>query len=222
MDYSFLSKTALFHGISANEIKKILSCLAVRERTYNKNEIIFYAGDTLHEIGLVKSGSVNIVVNLYWGNSHIFGHIEKGDIFGENYAALGDKELICDVVATEKSEILFLDLNKILTSCKKSCDFHNKLIYNLLRILAQKSLGLSRRMMNTAPKSIRDRLVWYLSEQATINGSRSFKIPFNRQELADYLGVDRSALSNELSKMQKENLVKFRKNEFVLNKIIDS
>ncbi len=217
MNYFFLSNTNLFHGIREDEIRHMISCLSAREKTYKKNEVIFRAGDTVHEIGLVESGSVNIIVNFYWGSSSIFGHIGRGEIFAENYAAISGKELICDVVAAEDSEILFLNIDKLLTTCQSGCRFHHRLIHNLLRISALKSLSLSSRMMHTAPKSMRDRLLSYLSEQATVNGSTHFTIPFNRQQLADYLGVDRSAMSNELSKMQKDGLISFKKNEFTLH-----
>lgn len=219
MNYFFLSHTPLFHGIKENEIAHVLSCLGAREKSYRKNETIFRAGDTVHEFGLVESGSVNIVVNFYWGSSNIFGHMEKGEIFAENYAAIPGKELTCDVVASEDSVILFLDFRNLLTTCQHGCSFHHRLIHNLLRISAQKSLNLSSRMMHTAPKSLRARLLSYLSEQAMINGSTRFTIPFDRQQLADYLGVDRSAMSNELSKMQKDGLIAFKKNEFTLNEI---
>lgn len=216
MNYFFLSNTPLFHGVREDEISRLLSCLGAREKTYKKNEIIFRAGDTVHEIGLVESGSVNIIVNFYWGGSRIFGHVEKGEIFAENYAAIPGKELICDVVAAEEAEILFIDLTKLLTTCQNGCSFHQRLIHNLLRISAQKSLDLSARMMHTAPKAIRDRLLSYLSEQAMIHGSTHFTIPFDRQQLADYLGVDRSAMSNELSKMQRDGIIAFKKNKFTL------
>lgn len=203
-----------------DEISQILFCLEAREEKYRKNEIIFHAGDTVREIGLVEKGSVNIIVNFYWGDSHIFGHVDKGEIFGENYAVIPDKALICDVVATENSEILFLDISKIFTTCQKKCEFHQKLTQNLLCISALKSLNLSSRMIHIGPKTIRKRLISYLSEQALINGDRHFTIPFNRQQLADYLGVDRSALSNELSKMQKDGLISLKKSEFILEDII--
>jgi CRP-like cAMP-binding protein len=217
MDYFFLSKTPLFRGIKEDEIKKVLSCIGARERTYNKNEIIYRAGETVKEVGLVKSGSINIVVNFYWGGSRIFGHVEQGKIFAESYAAVTGKELICDVVAAQDSKILFLDITKLMTVCNQGCNFHQRLIYNLMRISAQKNLNLSSRMMHTAPKGIKDRLLSYLSEQAAINESAHFTIPFDRQQLADYLGVDRSAMSATLSKMQKEGLITFTKNEFRLN-----
>lgn len=217
MNYSFLSNTPLFRGISEENIRHILSCLNASEKTYKKNDIIYHAGDTIRDIGLIESGSVNIVANFYWGSSHIFGHIEKGKIFAENYAAIPGKELLSDVVAAEDTEILFLNFSALLTTCQRVCHFHQQLIHNLLRISAQKSLNLSARMLHTAPKGIRDRLLSYLSEQAMLNGSPHFLIPFDRQQLADYLGVDRSAMSNELSKMQKDGLITFKKNKFTLH-----
>jgi len=218
MNYSFLSNTILFRGIIESEIKDVLSCLNGREKKFKKNELIFRTGDTVNEIGLIESGSVNITVNFYWGGSSIFGHIGKGEIFAENYAAIPGRELICDVVAVEDSEILFLNIGNLLSACEKSCIFHKRLIQNLLRIAAMKNLNLSIRMMHTASKSIRERLLSYLSEQAIENGSSHFTIPFSREQLSYYLGVDRSALSNELSKMQKDRLVSYNKNEFILLK----
>ncbi len=220
MNYFFLANTPLFHGIKEEEIGHILECLGAREKSYAKNETIFRAGSTISEIGLVVSGGVNIVVNFYWGNSNIFGHIGKGAIFGENFAAIPGKELICDVVTSENSEILFMDLGKLMTTCQNSCPFHQRLVHNLVRILAQKSLNLSTRMLHTAPRSLRERLLSYLSEQAMVNGSTHFTIPFDRQQLADYLGADRSALSNELSKMKRDGLIAYRKNEFTLTEMV--
>ena len=217
MNFSFLSNTALFHGIREDEISEMLHCLNAHERKYHKSETVLRVGETVSEIGLVEAGSVNVVVNFYWGNSHIFGHIGKGDVFAQNFAAIPGRELNCDVVAAEDTEVLFVDIHRLLSTCQNSCPFHRRLIHNLIRISAEKSLSLSNRMMHTAPKSIRDRLLSYLSEQATRNRSPRFSIPFSRQQLADYLGVDRSALSNELSKMQRDGLITYRKNEFQLN-----
>lgn len=216
MNFFFLSKTPLFHGIREDEIKSMMSCLRAHEKNYKKDEIILRAGDTLSEIGLVESGSANIVVNFQWGTSNIFGHVDIGSIFGENYAAIPGQELLCDVVAAEDSKILFLNMSNITTVCSNGCSFHNRLIQNLLKISAQKNIGLSTRMMHIAPKTLRERLLSYLSEQAMINNSVHFVIPYDRRQLAEYLGVDRSAMSNELSKMQKDGLISYRKNEFTL------
>lgn len=217
MNTFFLANTPLFHGIKEDEIKEMLSCLNAREHSYRKDEVIFRAGSSVGEIGLILSGSVNIVVNFYWGSSHIFGHVSKGQVFAENYAAIPGKELICDIVSCEETEVLFLNMRNMLTTCQRGCAFHTRIIQNMLRIAAQKNLNLSTRMMHTASKSLRERLLSYLSEQALEHGSTHFTIPFDRQQLADYLAVDRSAMSNELSKMQKDGLITYHRNEFTLN-----
>ena len=216
MNEHFLVNTNLFRGLHEDELHALLECFRAREKTFQKGETIYRAGDVVTEIGLVESGSVNIVVNFYWGGSQIFGHIEAGQLFAETYAAIPGKELLSDVIAAEECEVLFLNLDKLLTVCSNGCAFHNRIIHNLIRISAGKNLNLSTRMMHTAPKSIRDRLMSYFSEQAQRKGSR-FAIPFSRQQLADYLGVDRSAMSNELSKMQRDGLLTYHKNEFVLS-----
>lgn len=217
MNTFFLANTQLFRGISECEIEELLLCLGAHERNFQKGDVIFRAGSPVDEFGLVLSGSVNIVVNLYWGNSIIFGHVGKGEVFSENYAAVPGKELLCDVVACEDTHVLFLKMQSVMTTCRKGCAYHNRIIQNMLRISAQKNLNMSSRMMHTASKSLRERLLSYFSEQALERGSAHFTIPFNRQQLADYLAVNRSAMSNELSKMQEEGLITFRKNEFILN-----
>lgn len=221
MNYGFLSETKLFSGIKPEEIKDALDCLSAYEKGFKKGEIIYRTGQTVTDMGLVEEGSVNITVNLYWGSSIILGNIEKGKIFAETYAAVSGKEMLCDAVAAEDCRVLFLNVNKLLNVCQNSCGFHQKIIHNLLRISAMKNLNLSARMLHTAPKTIRGRLISYFSQMAAETGSREFTIPFSRQELADYIGVDRSALSAELSKMQKDGILTYRKNEFKLNKNTD-
>lgn len=216
MELSFLTQTPLFQGVQESELKAMLPCLGARERFYQKDEIIYHAGQTASDAGMVLCGSVNIVVNFYWGGSHIFGHVEPGQLFAETYAAISEQPMLCDAVAAEDCEILFLNLEKLMTTCRNGCAFHNRIIKNLIRISAQNNLNLSARMMHTASKSIRERLVSYFSEQARKTGNSSFTIPFSRQQLAEYLGVDRSALSNELSKMQRDGLIRYHKNNFSL------
>ncbi len=220
MNTFFLSNTPLFRGISEDEIAELLHCLVPREGKFQKDEVIFRAGSPVNEIGLVESGSVNIVVNLYWGNSIIFGHVGKGEVFAENFAAIPGKELVCDVVACEATQVIFLNMRNMLTMCQRGCAYHNRLIQNMLRISAQKNLNMSSRMMHTASKSLRERLLSYLSEQALAHGSVHFTIPFNRQQLAEYLGVNRSAMSNELSKMQEDGFLTYHRNEFTLKETI--
>ena len=162
------------------------------------------------------SGSVNIVVNYYWGSSNIFNHIGQGEIFAETYATIPNKEMLCDVVAAEKTEVLFINVEKVLSVCENQCSFLNRLLRNLLKNSAQKNISLDTRMIQTASKFIRDRLLSYFSEQAILNGGNTFTVPFSRQQLADYLGVDRSAMSNELSKMKHDGLIDYQKNDFIL------
>lgn len=217
MDYSLLTTTPLFRGITQIEIEPMLVCLNAREREYPKKSLILRAGDTTHELGLVLSGDVSIESDDLWGNKTVLDHIGPGGVFAETYACIPSEALMVNVVAIEPTAVLFLNTGQVLEVCQNTCPYHTKLIRNLLSIAAQKNLNLSRRSFHTAPKSIRGRLLSYLSFQAIQQGKRDFYIPFNRQQLADYLNVDRSALSNELGKMQRDNLLKINKNHFIVS-----
>ena len=219
MDHLFLSNTLLFRGISPGEVKTMLTCLNAETRQYPRGAAIYYVGDVISSLGLVLSGSVSIENDDVWGNKSILDHAQPGQVFAETYACVPGEPLMISVVAAEPCEILFLDVGRMLRVCSNSCGFHNRLIRNLLTIASQKNLNLSRRIFHTSSKSIRGRLLSYLSFQARQHGSRDFIIPFNRQQLADYLSVDRSALSNELSKMQREGLLRFDRNHFCLTGI---
>lgn len=216
MDYLFLSQTVLFRGTTPEEVRSMLGCLSAEKRQYQRGDVIYHAGDVVTSMGLVLAGSVSIENNDVWGNTSILDNVGVGQVFAETYACVPGEPLMISVVAAEATEILFLNTNRILNVCSNSCGFHNKLIQNLLTISAQKNLNLSRRIFHTSSKSIRGRLLSYLSFQAVRQGSREFDIPFNRQQLADYLSVDRSAMSNELSKMQREGLLRVKRSHFVL------
>lgn len=216
MDHLFLSKTPLFQGVSPEEVETMLSCLTPTAKTFPRGSVICRAGEPVSAIGLILTGSVSIEADDIWGNKSILDHAGAGQVFAETYACLPDAPLLISVVASEPCEILFLDTGKMLHLCSNACQFHNRLVRNLLAIASQKNLNLSRRIFHTSPKSIRGRLLSYLSFQATQQGSREFTIPFNRQQLADYLSVDRSALSNELSKMQREGLLQVDRSHFSL------
>ena len=216
MDYLFLSKTVLFRGISPDELQGLFSCLQARTQTYPRGAVICRAGDSVTALGMVLSGRVSIENDDAWGNKSILDHVLPGQVFAETYACVPGAPLMVSVVAAETAEVLFLDIGRILHICSSACGFHSKLIRNLLAIASQKNLNLSRRIFHTSSKSIRGRLLSYLSFQATQHGSRDFEIPFNRQQLADYLSVDRSAMSNELSKMQRDGLLRLERNNFSL------
>lgn len=215
-EMQLLSRSPLFRGAGESGIGEMLFCLGAEERSYEKEEMIYRAGNTVTSLGVVMHGSVMIVNDDLWGNRSILDRVEPGQIFAETYACVPGEKLLVDVFAAEVTEVLFLNVGKMLSQCPNSCGHHTQLIRNLLAISAQKNLQLSRRIFNTSSKSIRGRLLSYLSDQAVKNESERFDIPFNRQQLADYLGVDRSALSAELGKMQREGLLEFRKNHFHL------
>lgn len=216
VQYDFLIETPLFQGMAEAEAKAVLHCLQGVCRSYQKGEAVYRAGDRATALGLLLSGSVHIESGDAWGNRTILSSVGPGQVFAETYACVQQMPLMVDVVAAENCEILFLQIEKVLTTCPDTCGYHARLLRNLLSVLALKNLNLTHKIFHTSPKSIREKLSSYLSFQAVRQGSRRFQIPFNRQQLADYLGVDRSALSNTLRKMQQEGLLMFEKNAFCL------
>lgn len=202
-----LTQTSLFSGISQADLSNLLSCLAAVERRYSKGAVILAEGEPTQWMGLVLEGRAIISCADVWGKSSILGFAEPGAVFGEAYACVPGEALLISVCAAEETRVLFLNVGKLLTVCGNACPFRARLIRNLLSISAGKNLQLSRRIFHTTPKSIRGRLQSYFSECAKKSGSLTFKLPFNRQQLADYLGVDRSAMSSELSKMQRDGLI---------------
>lgn len=216
MDLLFLSNASLFRGMSTEDIGTMLNCLNSETRQFPRGTVIYHAGDVIHSVGLVLSGRVSIENDDVWGNKSILDHVGPGQVFAETYACVPGEPLMISAVAAEPSEILFLDVGRVLHVCSSACVFHEKLIRNLLAITSRKNLSLSRRIFHTSSKSIRGRLLSYLSYQSLQQGNLSFDIPFNRQQLADYLSVDRSALSNELSKMQRDGLLRVERSHFTL------
>ncbi len=190
-----------------------LSCL--KNVQYSKNEVIFHTGDTVNEIGIVLKGRVNIENIDIWGNKSILSSVSEGEIFAETYAICGEPMMV-DAVAAEKSEIQFLNLKALLDEKNSDKGWYVKLISNMLKISVRKNLALSGRIFCTSSKTIRGRLLTYLSNISVKSGSKTFQIPFDRQQLADYLNLDRSALSKELGKMRDDGLIEFHKNVFKL------
>lgn len=220
MDFSFLYNNELFKGIKKDEISSAIKCLQGRIKTYQKDNFIFQSGDQTQLAGIILKGEINIVQNDIWGNQNIISHIGIGEMFAEAYACADNEPLMVDVVAIKDCEILFINTNKIINICQNSCIFHSILLKNLLKILATKNLNLTRKISIITPKLIRERLMRFLSYESSKKNSLSFEIHFSRQQLADYLCVERSALSNELSKMQKEGIITFNKSSFnLINKI---
>lgn len=172
-------------------------------------------------MGIVLSGMALISCGDIWGNTSVLGHVTPGSVFAEVYACIPGEPLLITVSAAEDTTVLFMNVGRILSTCTNACPFHTRLARNLLTVCAHKSLQLSQRILHTSSKSIRGRLMSYFSQCAKQAGNSTFQIPYNRQQLADYLGVDRSAMCHELSKMQKEGLISYEKNRFSLNNIHD-
>ena len=211
-----LAATPLFNGSKPEEIEAMLECLAAHERHYDEGARIHWMGDVINTVGLVLEGSVRIESVDVWGNVSVLGVKGAGEVFGEAYAAVPGEPLMVDVVAAEDAAVLFLNLGKVLATCSHACPHHSRTSANIIAIIARQSLALSRRILHVAPKTIRGKVLAYLSDIAERTGKREFDIPFDRQQLADYLGVDRSALSAELSRMQKAGLIETRRSHFVL------
>lgn len=210
----------LFRGITVEEQHIMRDCGCMHRQAFEKNQPIYHAGEQVSAIGIVLSGSVLVENTDFWGNRSILSHVTPGQVFAETYA-LCREPLMVNVTARESTEILFLDLNRMPQLFQANAAWQSKIMENLLRISVQKNLLLSHRIFCTTPKTIRGRLLIYLSAQATKAGSTSFQIPFDRQGLADYLNLDRSALSKELGRMQKEGILDFHKNQFTLHQTPD-
>lgn len=211
-----LKNNPLFKNINPGDLHKLLKCLQSDNVIYQKEQIIIHSGERTKKIGILISGKIHIINDDCWGNRTIIKEIIPGELFGEAYACLPEKNFIFSIIAKEKCEVLYLDISKILHSCKNNCLYHQQLIENLLMITASKNILLTKKINHLTNRSIRKKILAYLSDFSKECGSNSFKIPFNRQQLANYLAVDRSALSFELSKMQKEGIISYHKNYFNL------
>lgn len=216
MDFS---KISLFYGVSPDEVASLLGCLGAMTKQYKKGSVIFAEGEITESLGIVLEGHVLLQHHDVWGTSSILGSAWSGDTFGESYACSFGQVLQISAIAAEETKVLFLNVNRVLTTCSHACVFHTTLIQNLLTVCAQKNLELSRRMMHTTPKTIRGRLLSYFSECVKKEKNDTFQLVYNRQQLADYLGVDRSAMCSELSKMQKDGLICYHRNQIQVCKM---
>lgn len=207
-----LSDIPLFRGIGEQETASLLDCLNAQKRSYRKGTVILSEGKATEHVGIVLDGMAMISYDDVWGNTSILGSISPGSTFAEAYACMPGQPLSVSVVAAEDTAVLFLNIRRITASCAGACPFHARLMQNLLSVCAEKNLQLSKRIQHTSSKTIRGRLMSYFSECAKHSGRSSFLIPYNRQQLANYLGVDRSSLCNELSKMQRDGLIAYSGN----------
>ena len=211
-----LKRTKLFSGVGEDDIASLLSCLDARKKEYKKGEYILREGEHISDIFILVEGKIHIQKDDYWGNRSILSVISVGEMFGEGYAAPESGALLNDVVAVEDSSVIFFDVKRILTTCSSACRFHNMIVQNMFFAISDKNRRLVQKLGHMSGRTTRTKLISYLSEEAKRQGSSAFTVPFNRQQLADYLCVDRSAMSNELCKMRDEGMIKFEKSRFEL------
>ncbi len=212
-----LVPSPLFQGLSPADLDALAAAGLLRQKTFAKHTVTFRAGSRVQEIGVVVQGTVHIENLDLWGTKSILSSISAGQAFAETYAFCGDA-LMVDAVAAEDCTVLLLS-TRVLSDARVSPAVRDTLLRNLLAVSMRKSLSLSQRIFCTTPKTVRGRLLTYFSAQAAKAGGLEFDVPFNRQQMADYLNLDRSALSKELCKMRDEGLLEFEKNHFRLNEL---
>ena len=215
---SILKQTKLFAGVAEDEIGAMLSCLDARLHEYKKGEYVLHQGEHLNHITVVVAGELHVQRDDYWGNRAIVNRIGVGEMFGEAYIAPESGAILNDVVAVEDSTVIYFDVRRIITVCSSACRFHSMVVQNLFFAVSEKNRTLVQKLGHISKRTTREKLISYLSEESKRQSSSSFTIPFNRQQLADFLSVDRSAMSNELCKMRDEGFLAFEKNQFILLK----
>lgn len=213
---SVIGSSRLFCGVSEDEIIAMLACLKAEKKDFAKDAFLLHAGDTAESVGLVLSGNVLVMQEDIWGNRNIISKAGPGQTFAAAFACAPDSALNVSVMAETPVTAMFLNVKRILNVCPAACAHHSRIIRNLLGELAEKNLHLSEKLTHMGQRTTRAKLMSYLSAEAQRIGAYEFDIPFSRQQLADYLGVERSGLSRELSEMRREGLLCFHKNHFTL------
>lgn len=216
MKYTYLKNIPLFHGIEESSLDSLMDCLGAKVKNYSKYEMVLVAGSKVDRVGIVVSGSVQVIKEDIIGNRTIIAGIGQYELFGEVFAcALIEKSPIT-VVATEPCSVLWIQFLRLITTCSSACVFHAKLIENMLKLMAEKNIILNNKIDYLSKRTIREKLTAYIISLAEQQDSLEFEIPFNRNELADFLCVDRSAMSRELGKMRDEGLLDINKNSIKL------
>lgn len=211
-----LKKCPLFHGVTDEELLKMLGCLDARVTEFDKKYTIFPEGYSAKYIGIVLSGTVQTILVDYCGNRSILSELGPGELFGEAFACAEVENVPVSVIANDPCEVMLINCSHILNDCKTRCAFHQQMIYNLMRGLAKKTIEFHQKLEIVSQRTTRDKLLTYLTMYSKKVGKDEFDIPFDRQELADFLEVERSGLSVEISKLKKEGFIDSEKNHFIL------
>lgn len=213
---SILNQCPLFDNIDTAEMSAMLACLGAKTASFAKGETIFSEGDPATHVGIVLSGSAQIVKDDFYGKRSIVASLQPSELFGESFACAEVDRLPVSIIASEKSEIMLIDCRRITMTCSNACAFHSRMILNLLRVVAAKNLVFHQKIEIISKRTTREKLMTYLMDQAKRRASDEFTIPFDRQELADYLGVERSALSAEISKLRADGVFEADRSRFRL------
>ena len=206
-NFDILSQCTLFEGIGQSDLNALMECLNGRTINIPKGNPVFLEGDPARFVGVVLSGTVQVVREDYYGNRSVMAILQPGELFAEVFSCAGLETVPVSVFALTDSEVLLLDCRRVVTSCSKSCHFHSLLMKNLLQEMARKNLALSQKIRYMSQKTTKEKLMAYLLDQAKQQGSTEFVIPHSRQSLADYLGVERSAMSAEIGKLKKSGQI---------------
>ena len=212
----YLCKSQLFNGIKEEDVLKILNCLGYAIKTYKKNSIIAMEGKNMRYIGIVLQGSIDMIKEDIWGNKDMLTRMISGDLFGETFACGIESEAVVTFMASSDTEVLILPFNKVIHACSNSCDFHGALIKNIIYMITKKNKALMQKLEVVTKKTLREKILAYLSIQAQRQESKYFQVDLSRKELADFLCADRSSLSRELALMKKENIIDFDHNIFYI------
>ena len=211
-----LKRCTLFSGVNEGKIGAMLGCLGGRVVEFTRGETLLEPDSPASEVGIVLEGAVQIVRDDYYGNRSIQARAEVGDMFAEAFACAGVERLPVAVEGVESGRAMLIRLRRITETCSNACAFHNRMVMNLLSAMAERNLQLNRKLEITSQRSIRDKLMTYLSGQARLANSTEFTIPFDRQGLADYLCVERSTLSAEIGKLRREGVLESERSSFKL------
>ena len=206
----------LFSGVEQENLPAMLQCLGYRAERYAKGTFISMEGEHLQNIGVVIRGSVDMIKEDFWGNKTILMRMQQGMIFGESFICGSSAMATVSFRAPEEAVVLFLPFRRVMHTCTNACAFHHRLIENMVQLIADKNLELMRKVEVVTKRTLREKILAYLSQQAQLQGGDYFEIPLGRMELAEYLCVDRSALTRELTNMKNEGILDYDRNVFRL------
>ncbi|HCG63219.1 MAG: Crp/Fnr family transcriptional regulator [Spirochaetae bacterium HGW-Spirochaetae-4] len=212
-----LMQTPLFNSLTADELPHMLNCLNARKKTYEAKEFIIHETDVTEDLGIVLQGQVQIITEDFLGNRSITAKLGPGQLFGQVAASKKAASSPVSVMADTDSEILLLKFHKLVAPCTRACSFHSRVIENMMNVLSDRNLMMNRKLTILSQRTMRDKLLTFLAWQSQDKMSNEFDIPFNRDELADYLCVNRSALSREISNMIYEGIISSERNHFTLH-----